>query len=266
MKRLLTVCVGVVKFIGEWAWLTLSFASGGPALIVVVWFLFQGRDVPRAGLWQILQVCSIIAAWAAWLQERRSRDDKKQNPRLRVATGDFRRIEGYWAIKNCKDDGTFVRPRHLPFRSLVLDIENDPVRSTTKSIATDIAPRLTFFCDVTGDRLFEFEGRWSDSVQPSQLPQDRTPTELKTTSIPIGAKRRLDVVMKYAHETVCCAINNESYGYDMAQNPAWKLGFGDFSVRVRLRGANVDQTFLLKFRNPQGDGPLEALSCEEVFA
>jgi hypothetical protein len=221
MKNSLRTRVGVVaKFLATWTWLTISLASGGPALVVAVWFLSQGKEVPRSGLWTILQACSVLAAWAAWFQEYRSHDDQREFPRLQVATGDFHRINGIWREQYYEADTMEERTTRLSLGSLVLDIENDPIHSTTKSIATAISPRLTFFCDLTGERLFELEGRWSDSVEPPQLPKDRTPTELKTTSIPIGAKRRLDLVMKYANEAVCYGVNNDSYGYNKApQSP-----------------------------------------------
>ena len=260
------ILLGVLKFLKDWAWITLSLASGGPALVVIAWFLFQGKEVPKTGLWSIIWACSILAAWVAWFQERRSHDDKTEYPRLRVAEGDFRAIAGFWKFDYIDSDGTVMHQSNYPFTSLVLDIENDPIRPTAKSVATDITARLTFFYDETGEELFDFEGRWSDSLQPPMLPKDRTPAELKTATIPIGARRRLDMVMKYNHEAVCYGVNNDSYSYDMAQNRAWRLGWGDYSVRVRLRGANVDQTFIAKFRNPQAGGPLEPISCKERTA
>ncbi len=152
-----------------------------------------------------------------------------------------------------------------PFTSLRLRIENDPKLGTEISQAVDVAARLTFIREKQ-DRTFSFEGRWSDTVQPSRLSLQRTAAELKTVNILIGTTRILDVVLKHNSETVCYGVTNDSYapGNELLKNQDWALEAGVHTVRVRLRSANVHQTFELKFRNPEGSGALEPLSCKDV--
>lgn len=149
------------------------------------------------------------------------------------------------------------------FTSLRLVIENDPEVGTENSRADEVAARLTFISEKK-DRIFSIEG-WSDTVQPSHLPMDRTAAELKTVRIPIGSTRILDIVLKHDKDPVCYGITNDSYscGNPLFKCPQWMLELGVHTVRVRLRCANIDQSFALKFRNPE-NGPLQPLSCEEI--
>ena len=80
----------------------------------------------------------------------------------------------------------------------------------------------------------------------------------------IGSTRILDVVLKHSSDTLCYGVTNDSYapGNDMLKNPDWALEAGVHTVRVRLRSANVNQTFELKFRNPHGIGPLDRSRVE----
>jgi hypothetical protein len=256
-----------LSFWKEWALLTLSFASGGFAVVVALGSYLIGKEPPKSGLLLLLQVCSVLAAWGAWSQERSKRLDLigRRRPRLVIPQSGFRRIDAAFQQKYLNGDGTLLHATSYPFRSLVLQVDNDPLESSAESVATEVSARL-YFLDAEAHELFNIEGRWSDSTQPSNLERHRTPAELKTATIPIGSYRILDLVLKYDHESRCHAVNNESYGFDLFQNPAWRLQEGCHQIRVRLRGPNVDQIFLLNFRNPAGNEPLEVLSFEEVFS
>jgi hypothetical protein len=254
-----------LAFFKEWALLTLSLASGGFTVLLGLGSYLVGKEPPKGGLLTVLQVCSIAAAWGAWSQERGKRLEliDKRKPRLSVSKDGFHRIEAAFQLKYLNDDGSLLHATSFPFRSLLLRIENDPIQSAVESVATDVNARLFFFKS-DGQELFNIEGRWSDSTQPSNLERHRTAAELKTATIPIGSYRDLDLVLKYNHEARCHAVNNVSYGFDLFQNPAWRMDAGDYQIVVRLRGSSVDQTFRLKFRNPEGNGPLEPLSSEEI--
>ena len=64
---------GLLSFIREWGWLTLSLASGGLSIIFALIFLGQGKEPPKNSLIWILVVCSILSAWFVALRERKAR-------------------------------------------------------------------------------------------------------------------------------------------------------------------------------------------------
>lgn len=250
-----------LTFFKDWALLTLSLASGGFTVLFGLVFYLQGKEPPKSGLLILLQVCSVVAAWGAWLHERRKRLDllSRRRPRLVVPADGFYRISAGYPLRYANEYATAL------FQSLLLSVENDPLESSADAVARDISAGLTFL-DSQGKELMRLEGRWSDSTQPPNLERQRTAVDLKTATIPIGAKRQLDLVLKYDGDTDSFALNNESYTFDLLLNPTWRLVPGDYQIKVRFRGVNVDQTFLLRFRNPKGGNePLEPLSFQEIF-
>lgn len=262
-----------ISFFKDWALWTLSFASGGPTVIIALVFFFQSKEPPKSGLLTVFGVCSLFAAWVAGLKDRRLRIEVqktfqktvKQRPRLRVEAGGFCEITKRWltVIKTVADPNPQGFKTFTPYSCLVLRIENDPITSTAESIATQLSTRLTFY-DSFNTELFSYEGRWADTEQPTNYAGIKVPNEQRTIDIPIGTRRDLDLAIKYHSDDLAYGINYESYAHPQIKNPAWTLGSGDYSLKVRLRGASVDQTWLLKFRNPKGAARLEPLSCEEV--
>jgi hypothetical protein len=233
---------------------TLSIGSGGFTVVRDLYFYSEGQQPPQQGLLTFLQVCSILAAWGLWLRERNARLQGTK-PRLRVPPDGFHQTRPFWKSGTHDPDEQFS--------SLVLHVENDPAVPTADSFARQVNARLTF-CRIDGTELFDFAGRWSDSIQPGQVPFLPT-IELNAVEIPIGARRTLDVVLKNNTTDIeCYGVNNDSFGHQRGKNPGWQLGPGDYLVKVRFRGIGVDQTFLLQFRNPEGLAPLKAISCKPL--
>ena len=243
----------------DWAVLLLSYASGGPTVVLALWYILTGREQQKIGFLAFLGVCSILAAWVGLYRERKMRvlERERQKPSLRVGAGDFHRFNGTFIDQ-------FGNSMPYPFTSLRLRVENDPETGTEISQAVDVAAKVTFISE-TKDRTFSFEGRWSDTIQPSILSSQRTAAELKTVNILIGTTRILDLVLKHDGETECYGVTNDSYSptNQLLKNPEWLLGPGVHTISVRFRCATVDQTFELTFRNPEV-GPLEPLSCKEI--
>jgi hypothetical protein len=229
---------------------TLSIASGGFTVVRDLYFYTQGKEPPQRGLLTFLQVCSIISAWGLWLRERNLRQQGKE-PRLRVT-----RVFGQrpaWV-------DTYGRAiPNTAFSSLVLEVENDPPSPSADSVASMVTPRLAFL-DWNGEERFSFVGRWSDSNQPRPFPVGFIPPESSTIDIPIGVRRQLDLAIKYDQEAECFGFNNESYRFQLGRNPSWQLEPGEYIIRIRLRGSNVDQEFTIRFRNPDAGRDLEAIS------
>jgi len=239
----------------EWGATLLSYASGGPTVVLALLYVATGAEPPKMGLLGVLGVCSIIAAWVGLYKERQKRllEQTRQLPSLRVTEKGFYETKGMWT------SGQNVSGNQ--FSSLELKVVNDPEVSSERSLATEVAAILTFR-DSSENILFEFEGRWTDSTQPSNLPKDRTITELSTVSIPIGTTRLVGVAIKYLDDGSCYGVTNRSYTFPLFKNPAWELKPGVYSVSVRFRSAFIDQRVLLRFENPEGSGELIPLSSE----
>jgi hypothetical protein len=257
-SRLLRSFVQIAK---EWIWTVLSLASGGFTVILALWYIVTGREQQKIGFLVFLGICSIFAAWIGLFSERhlRIREQIRRKPCLKVKEGDFFCRVVHWGIGEHEGRRVLLNP----LWALVLRIENDPEIGTEISQITNLAARVTFL-DVNGHVLFSFEGRWSDSAQPSTLPKDRTAAELKTVDFLIGTTRMLDLVVKYHNESVAYGVNNDSYDYPYFKNEDWLLNAGEYQIRVRFRSANVDQTFVLMFSNPEGTTSLKPISCKEI--
>jgi hypothetical protein len=199
----------------DWAAPLLSYASGGPTVVLALWYILTGREQQKIGFLAFLGVCSILAAWVGLYRERKLRilEHKRQKPCLKVGDGDFHRVNGTFVDQ-------YNTPMPYPFTSLRLRVENDPEIGTEISQAVDVAARVTFISEGK-DRTFSFEGRWSDTVQPSILSAQRTAAELKTVNILIGTTRILDLVLKHNSETECYGVTNDSYspGNELLKNP-----------------------------------------------
>jgi hypothetical protein len=228
---------------------TLSIASGGFTVVRDVYFYSQNQEPQQKGLLTFLQICSILSAWGLWLRERNLRE-QGERPRLRLIRIFAQRP--VWAD---------INGRAIPntgSSSLVLEVENDPPTPNPNSVAMQVTPRVTF-SDVNGQELFSFTGRWSDSDQPIRFPLGVATPQLSTIDIPIGVRRQLDLVIKYDVESDCFGFNNESYRYQLVRNPSWQLSQGEYLVRVRLRGSNVDQQFEIRFRIPGAGLDVQAI-------
>jgi hypothetical protein len=252
-----TVTTKRFAIVREWGATVLSYASGGPTVVLALFYIVTGAEPPKMALLGLLGVCSVVAAWVGLYQERQKRilEQTRQLPSLRVVEKGFYETKGQWM------DGVNATGNH--FSSLELKVVNDPEVSSERSRATEVAAILTFRDD-SGTSLFEFEGRWTDSTQPSNLPRDRTITELSTVNIPIGTTRLVGVAIKYLDDGSCYGVTNRSYTYNLFKNPAWELKPGVYSVSVRFRSALMDQRVQLRFKNPEGPGDLIPLSSEMV--
>ena len=132
----------------DWAELLLSYASGGPTVVLALWYILTGREQQKIGFLAFLGVCSIVAAWVGLYRERKMRvlERERQKPSLRVGAGDFHRFNGTFIDQ-------FGNPMPYPFTSLRLRVENDPETGTEISQAVDVAAKVTFMSE-TKDRTF----------------------------------------------------------------------------------------------------------------
>jgi hypothetical protein len=87
-------------------------------------------------------------------------------------------------------------------------LKNDPVHPAEQAIARAVIAQLTY-ADTTAQSLFEFNGRWGDTEQPTRPGQPIV--QLEPADFQIGTQRELDLAFKYLEDAECYAISNETY-------------------------------------------------------
>lgn len=264
-----------------WHWVVLlfSYASGGPTTAFALWYILTAQEPPKNGLITILGVMAVVASMVVAYKERALRISllERHLPRLTAREGEFHVFLGEGEYQD-----TFKKKRYS-YSSLRLNLTNDPEFTSPDSQALQVAARISMFRENSNELLYEYQGRWCESVEPSRLANNETPATLKTMDIPVNTSQKLDIVVKnertpqllldmsntergmYDRQRYSCfAINNESYRFFLLENPAWELLPGVYRALVSVRSANINQQFELTFENPEGDAPLKPIACKEV--
>jgi hypothetical protein len=214
----------------------------------------------------VFERCAVIAfilsAAILWYQERRRFDSKfKGLPQLKLEPEGF-----YSEIRPCNESrlipsgGVLVATNNMS--CIMIRIVNEPTAPTPESIAK-VSAKLIFY-DSNLRELFTFHGRWGDTTQPSNLAPNQAAFELLTVEMPIGISRELDVAMKFLEEEDAYGINNDSWRHGQLKDPRWRLSGVEFSVKVSVQGAYVNQAWLAKFRNPGRNRELKCISCSKI--
>jgi hypothetical protein len=142
-----------ISFFKDWALWTLSLASGGPTVLIAVFFFLQGKEPPKSGVLTVLGACSLVAAWVAGLRERRLRIESEkrlenaanQRPRLKVNNADFYETTRFSIVPIGREGSGQVLTGPIPISCLILKIENDPILATTEaSVAKQVGATLIF--------------------------------------------------------------------------------------------------------------------------
>lgn len=135
---------------------------------------------------------------------------------------------------------------------------NDPEVSTQAAEAERVVGHIEVYDRNRSTKLFRMVGRWADTDEFAQV--GPAVIELNQINIaPNAVPRTLDVVLKYEEDDDCHGYNNET----PREAPRdWRdhrrrLEKGDYAVRVRLRGRNVDEEFWFSLHNPGSGGQVE---------
>src|SRR5262249_37736344 len=129
-------------------------------------------------------------------------------------------------------------------------LANEPIVPEENSVARQIRATLKFY-NASGERLFEMDGRWSDSPQPSQRDPGQDIIKILAVDFPIGQRRSLDIAFKDKAKGDCYGVNNDSWQFPELKNPAWRLPLGTILVVVDITGVRVKCTARLQFANPE---------------
>lgn len=133
---------------------------------------------------------------------------------------------------------------------------NNPLSQTQMVEASKVVGHISIYGQ-TGQHLYNMIGRWAETKEVAVGGQ---PIEIDSIDIPAnGRPYPMDIGMKYRED-------EEFYGYNN-DNPRlapidWRdrqkqLPAGTYSVRVRLRGNNVDKEFRFDLINKGKGGEVE---------
>ena len=127
---------------------------------------------------------------------------------------------------------------------------NDPIDSQRGITAEKVVAHLDFYNQDRSCLLFKMVGRWSEAPERAQVGSRVVETN-QIDIAPNAMPRALDIVLKYDDEDDCYGLNNET---PQRAPSGWRdisrvLSPGFYSVKIRLRGNNLDQCFWLDFEN-----------------
>jgi hypothetical protein len=141
-----------------------------------------------------------------------------------------------------------------------LHLLNDPESSVSGAVATDVRPHLTFIAN--GKDQLELDGRWDSTPQPKPF---EPRVQLSATTLGIGERRALHIVVRFPDDESVYAFNNYSYDHLGMKSPAYRLTEHEYHIKVNIRGVGVNATtyLLLKQRLNGTDPALTILSHQD---
>jgi hypothetical protein len=127
---------------------------------------------------------------------------------------------------------------------------NDPEDSRRGVTAEKVVAHLEFSEFESRRILFKMIGRWSETPERAQVGARVVETN-QIDIAPNAMPRTLDIVIKYDDEDDCYGLNNDTPNRAPRgwRDEGRKLPPGSYSVKIRLRGNNIDQEFWLGLKN-----------------
>jgi len=112
---------------------------------------------------------------------------------------------------------------------------NNPTLSNRNNYARNVRAEIDYLSQDKTTVLTSVQGRWQ-GLQPNEVTNSDW-TILESTNFPNnGAKRALDLIMKYPEDEYCYAYTNESYGLPYFLNPNQIIESKKFFIQVKLKG------------------------------
>lgn len=149
----------MLSFLKEWGLLTLSLASGGLSVLFALFFLVQGKELPKNGVIQILFVCALLAAWAGTFRERKARqllEHRPSQPDIVAMSASL--------IRNGLVDGQFI-PKGLGHAAVCCLYYHEGGRTLK-----DVRAQLVFRASQTGEELVRVKTAcWLHERQPGVI-------------------------------------------------------------------------------------------------
>lgn len=226
--------------LGVWGWLVYVInifsmvnlgynLTGNPIFVIPTWG------------WLIFLIIGLIIAPFFAFHKLQTKLNRIKNARPNIVILGIRNIQT--AIRNMRTGEILGEPH---FTQILF--ANDPLTPLQAVDATNVAGHIDIY-KKDGKHLFYMIGRWSETKEEVRGAQ---PFEMEQITIPPnGRANPIDVVLKYRGDEEGYGHNNESRKIaptDWRDNQK-PLPAGNYSVRVRLRGTNVDKVFWLNLVN-----------------
>lgn len=115
---------------------------------------------------------------------------------------------------------------------------NKPKNRTNQNSVVGVRAEISYL-DADKNFLFQVQGRWSHSDQPTEIRKGQRVT-LESTDFPNnGAPRSLDLIIKYPEDNYCYAYDNNSYDAAFYLHPSYEIRHKHFFIQVQLFGAFI---------------------------
>lgn len=212
---------------------------------------FDDFILPQWAWWSILVVIPAVGSFVTFHKLRLERDglqnqlDEVKNAHPDMIVEQIRNIKT--PIRNLVNGAILGEP---VFTQVLF--ANNPSTTSLAVDAINVVGHVDIYAQ-DGQHLFYMIGRWSETKEEARGAQ---PVEMEQITIPPnGRGHPMDIVLKYRADRDGYGHNNESRRISPAD---WRdnqklLPVGTYSVKVRLRGNNVDKEFTFALAN-RGEG------------
>ena len=262
MTSLRTHLQSAAAFIKENVWLSLSFASGAPSVVLALYAYSKGKNWPAPDVLILCMSCSVVAAWLQWNREHRKRIalEQRRKPNL-ICSAPYIKIKTVRAVVLSGQTGWKTESGFAS--ALRVFVENLPTDQGTARSANKISARVSVV-NQDDNVYFTADGWWPKDI----IVDDEKSFEYsQTTDLPPGTKKSLELIFKFDWDDECYGTDSESQGRFEWKNPNLALGKGSYRVKVYLAAENIyDGPFLFDFVNPGRGGELLVPSQKSDFS
>lgn len=125
------------------------------------------------------------------------------------------------------------------------------------AVAKSLTASLAFLHMHTGEPLFnEIRGEWAIANAADNVGFGET-REILRNLAPVGEFAKLIVLQKRIEEPIAYAWSRGAPEYPGRRHVSHQIPSGEYQLRVRVRGINIDETFTFRLVNPgQGADPI----------
>lgn len=235
----------------HWAWLVFTVALTVTGALDA-WF---GWRTP-ADVWFYTALVSLcVAQFLAFCDELdHSRALQGQIDTLRAQLDSIHAARP--VIQYIEPHGAELHRGDVRFYAVQARFRNSPSIRTEQTTARNVSALIEFWDHSRTLKHFQVYGQWAlTSIAPDHVGSlDTGPqVDIAPNDLPVKlyiALRPPDTPESYAY------CNENLHEYPNGKHPKYALPFGTYHVRVRLRGAALEQDFWFKLSNPGDDKPL----------
>ncbi len=141
------------------------------------------------------------------------------------------------------EDGSGKPAQFLSISNMAhIQFANNPKPITDSNSAKDVRAEITFYDIHRNVLLGPIEGRWGETEHPTRMEKGEQ-KQIESIDFPNnGAKRHINLIIKYPEDEFCYAYNNESYLYKDFQKTDFIIKSTKFIASIVLKGAYIPST------------------------